>query len=817
MAGFKRKILTALAAFLALGTSWEASAQKGSATISGYITDGATGETLIGAGVLAEGPKVRPGTGAVTNVYGYYTLTVPCGNVSFQYSYVGYESQVLTVGLDRDTTVNIVLMPSAEIEASRVVVQRDAGIQSTYLGALDVPVSHIRNTPVLFGEADVLKAIQMMPGVQGGSEGMTGLYVRGGGPDENLILLDGIPIYNVDHMLGVLSVFQTEAVKKVTLYKGSFPARYGGRVSSIVDIRTNDGNMKKTSGSVGIGVLTDKFHLEGPIIKDKLSYSLSARGLHSLFYDPVIRLAGKSKFISRLTGYDINADTYGNYFFYDINGKLTWRLSDADRFSLVLYSGRDQLGAKFAEKEDYDFLRTSMSIGWGNNVVSARWNHVFNRRLFANTSVSFNNYRMLMGMGAKQRTTDGDVPYEFNFDFRYNSGITDWSAAVDFDYVPEPRHLVKFGGGYTRHTFYPRTSTAVIAGLEGDDSFNEEYDFGSDVNYYGNDVTAYFEDDMSLTDNFSLNPGLHVSWFNTDGRNYLNLQPRVSAKLTFGRGWVAKAGYARMAQYVHLLSTTQISLPMDLWVPITADIKPVTSDQVSAGIYYDGFKGWEFSVEAYYKRMHNILEYKDGASVLVSSSGWEDKVEMGEGYARGLEFFIQKTSGNATGWIAYTLARSDRQFPGGEINLGERFPYKYDRRHNVNVNFNYRFNDRWDVSASWMFLSGGTTTIPERLTVIMNPDGHAWPDTQYRYRNNFRLPPSHHLNIGANLHKKKRRGEAVWNFSVYNVYNQMNPNLIYVTYGNIYEPMSDSQVSRLTMEKVTILPILPSVSYTYTF
>ena len=287
---------------------------RGTATVSGYITDGTSGETLIGAGVLVEESGPKTPTGAVTNPYGYYTLTIPRGKVVLQYSYVGYESVGMELDLQRDTTVNIVLTPAAEIREAVVVAQKDAGIQSTYLGAIDIPLKHIQRTPVIFGEADVLKAIQLMPGVQGGNEGFTGLYVRGGGPDENLILLDGVPIYNVDHMLGILSVFQTEAVKKVTLYKGSFPARYGGRVSSIVDIRTNDGNMKETHGSIGLGVLTEKFHLEGPILKDRLSYSLSARGLHTVFFDPLIRYFGK-----RLS--DEGEEIYANYFFYDLLGR----------------------------------------------------------------------------------------------------------------------------------------------------------------------------------------------------------------------------------------------------------------------------------------------------------------------------------------------------------------------------------------------------------------------------------------------------------------------------------------------------------------
>jgi len=785
-------------------------------TVSGYITDVTSGETLIGAGVLVEGDGRKVQTGAVTNSYGYYSLTLPAGETALQYSYLGYESVAMSLDLRRDTTVNVTLKPSAEIREATVVAQKDAGIQSTYLGAIDIPLVHVQRTPVVFGEADVLKAIQLMPGVQGGNEGFTGLYVRGGGPDENLILLDGVPIYNVDHMLGILSVFQTEAVKKVTLYKGSFPARYGGRISSIVDIRTNDGNMKETHGSIGLGVLTEKFHLEGPILKDRLSYSISARGLHTVFFDPLIRYFGK-----RL---EDGLDAYANYFFYDLNGKLTWRLSDDDRFFLASYNGRDQMNVDFTEEDggmylDEDgFNRTRMGLGWGNNVVSLRWNHVFSNRLFANTTVAFNRYRMMMETGVRsQGSNAGGERYVYDFDVDYLSGIRDWSGKLDFDYVPSPRHLVKFGVEYMHHTFMPQTLSTVTFMQEGVEEQKEASTYGNTDPYKGHDLSIYAEDDFSLTEHLTVNPGIHLSLFDTEGKSYWSVQPRVSARYAWDGGWSVKAGYARMAQYVHLLSSAQIALPVDLWVPITRNIRPVTSDQFSAGVYYDGIRGWEFSVEGYYKSMHNILEYKDGTLMIATDTGWEDKVEMGNGRAMGLEFFVQKTAGKATGWVAYTLAKSDRQFPDGSINLGERFPYKYDRRHNFNINVNYQVTPRIDLSGTFVFATGGTTTLPTRQTEILSPYGNAQTADYVAHRNNYRLPPSHHLNIAANFHRVKRRGESIWGLGIYNVYRQLNPNLVFLHYETERPSPEAEPETRLVMDKVTVLPFVPSVSYTYQF
>ena len=797
-------------------TALSAAAQpRGTATVSGYITDQGSAETLIGAGVLVEEEGRKNPTGAVTNAYGYYTLTIPRGKVSLQYSYVGYESQVVELDLRRDTTISLALRPSAEIREATVVAQKDAGIQSTYLGAIDIPLVHIQRTPVVFGEADVLKAIQLMPGVQGGNEGFTGLYVRGGGPDENLILLDGVPIYNVDHMLGILSVFQTEAVKKVTLYKGSFPARYGGRVSSIVDIRTNDGNMKETHGSIGVGALTEKFHLEGPIIKDKLSYSVSARGLHTIFFDPLIRYFGKK--------IEEDSDVYANYFFYDLNGKISWRPTEKDRLFLASYNGRDQMNVRYNEdesafSENDGFEKTKIGLGWGNNVVSLRWNHVFSSQLFANTTFAYNRYNMSMKSGMRSQGTDYDgMRYVYVFDIDYVSGIRDWSAKMDFDYVPSPQHLVKFGAEYVYHTFLPQTLSAVSFSQEGDNEDHEEMKYGNTTPYRGHDISLYAEDDFSLGDHLTINPGLHLALFNTDGKSYWNLQPRISAKYAWDGGWSVKTGYARMAQYVHLLSSAQISLPIDLWVPITKDIKPVTSDQFSAGVYFDGIKGWEFSVEGYFKSMHNILEYKDGTLMIASNSGWETKVEMGEGRAMGLEFFAQKTSGPLTGWVAYTLAKSDRQFKNGTINLGERFPYKYDRRHNFNINANWQVTPRIDLSATFVFATGGTTTLPVRQTMILRPDGRSSSTDFVEYRNNYRLPPSHHLNVAANFHKKKRHGERIWSVGVYNVYRQLNPNMVYFHYETKRPTPESEPETNLVMDKLTILPFVPSVSYTYQF
>ncbi len=780
-------------------------------TISGLILDAASGETLIGAGVTSGKD------GAVTNNFGFYSLSIPGKDdkVSVTYSYVGYTTKTISIRVQKDTTINVRLSPGASLEEAIVTAQRESGVAATKMSAIEVPVAAIKSAPALFGEADVLKIIQLLPGVQGGTEGFSGLYVRGGGPDENLLLLDGIPIYNAEHMLGIFSVFQPEAVKKVTLYKGSFPARYGGRISSIIDVRTNDGNLYETHGSFGVSMLSDKLHLEGPIWKGKTSFSVSARGMHTLLLTPIIKL----------TGFD------GNYFFYDLDAKLTHRFSDRDRLYFNVYNGLDDF--YYRNQDNYGSGRTggdiadnqNLGIRWGNTVAALRWNHVLGPKLFANTTVAFNRYKMQIesDLVSKETGLDGSLGNN-RYQFDYRSGMRDWVAKVDFDYTPSPSQKVKFGADYTYHTFIPETFTTyareVMGGVV---QIDTTISMKSNAEQVGHEASLYVEDDIRIGSRLTLNPGLHASLFGTQGKTYWSLEPRMSAKVAMTEDWSAKLSYSRMSQYVHLLSSSQISLPVDLWVPITKDIRPETSDQYSLGLYYTGIPGWEFSLEGYYKNMRNVLEYKEGVAFMFDSSGWENKVEVGTGRAMGIEFFIEKTMGKTTGWLGYTLAKSDRLFP--TINHGERFPYRYDRRHNVNLLVNHKFNEKFDISATWNFASGGTTTLPERRIVMMSPFNPPRYADLVTSRNNYRLPASHTLNLGFNFHRKHNRGEGIWSLSVYNVYNHMNPNLVLKENDQHFIGSSNldgsgtqwQEVNTVRLKKITFLPLFPSIGYTRTF
>ncbi|MDD7089461.1 MAG: TonB-dependent receptor [Bacteroidales bacterium] len=773
-------------------------------TVSGYVTDIESGESLIGAGVLSGGEAK---TGVSTNEFGWYNVSLREGRTTIEYHYVGYEPKTIAFDLNKDTVINVTLSPSTTLSEAVVVARNNAGIRSTNMSALDVPISQVIKSPTLFGESDIIKFLQMLPGVQGGMEGTTGIHVRGGSQDENLVMLDGIPIYNIDHVLGIFSVFTPEAVKKVTFYKGAFPARYGGRISSIVDVRTNDGNLKETHGVVSVGMLTSRVHVEGPLKQDKTSFSLSFRGMHTLFYQPFIKLAMKD-------------EAKANFFFYDANAKFSHKFDDRNRLYLGVYNGWDKLtvddlydegsGSEGTFSKSADKYR----IGWGNTIAAMRLNHIFSSTLFSNTTVAFNNYRM--SIENKYNNSYG-TQYINDYSYKYKSGITDGSARMDFEWTPNSSNSVRFGGEYTFHTFKPETSSFTNKAVEGgtvqtDSTYNEL----DGRKLRGHEASAFIEDDIFIGERLSFNPGLHYTAFYTDGKFYNSLQPRLSARMDLGKGYAVKAAYSRMAQYVHLLTSSDISLPTDLWVPITKNIKPVIGDHYSIGAYYSGLKGWEFSLEGYYKKTKNIVEYQDGATVMGTSANWYDKVSMGEGRSYGAEIFVQKTLGKTTGFVSYTLSKSDRIFRDGMVNNGRWYPYKYDRRHNLVVSVFHKFSDRVDVAGNFVFTTGGTTTVPTRQIVAIAPDGTSTYDDYVPYKNNYRLPCSHRLNLGVNLHKQKRHGERIWNFSIYNVYNAMNPNLVY---SDTDYNAEDGNVTTNTIriKKITLLPFMPSISYTFKF
>ncbi|NDV57205.1 TonB-dependent receptor [Bacteroides sp. 519] len=775
-------------------------------TVSGYVTDQTSSETLIGVNIL---DKLRF-RGTSTNPYGYYTITLPEGDTELHFSYLGYNTRQFSFKLNKDTLLNIQMNTDNELEEVVILSDKvEAGINAIHTGAIDIPMTQIKNTPVILGESDVMKTIQSMPGVQAGVDGSAGLYVRGGSPDQNLILLDGVPIYNVDHLLGFFSVFTPEAIKKVTLFKSSFPARFGGRLSSVIDVRTNDGDMNKYHGSLSIGLLTSRFNLEGPIVKDKTSFNISLR---RTYFDLVSRPF-------------MNEDVDVGYYFYDINAKVNHKFSDKDRLFFSFYHGNDYLVSDFSDEWGSDtnltYSKDKGTARWGNLVAALRWNHIINNKLFSNTTLAFNRYHLNIDTKSTTKYKNNQATYHT----KYDSGIHDLSLQTDFDYTPSPKHHIKFGGGYLFHNFKPETINTKISLVE--DGLKEDTLFRANSNsqLYAHELSLYAEDNINLSPKLRTNIGLHASAFFVQGKAYFSLQPRFAARYQIKKNVALKASYSKMNQYINLLTSAPISMPTDLWVPVTKKIKPMNAHQYSIGAYYTGIPGWEFSAETYYKNMNNVLEYKDGSIVMGNSSSWETKVEMGKGRSYGIEFMIQRTVGKTTGWLSYTLAKSDRKFAKNGINNGKRFPFKYDRRHNIDLMLNHKFSNKIDVGVSWTFMSGATATLAQEVIAVPRPDGPAtinyWinPTNDLHFedyiesRNNYRLPPTHRLNVGVNFHKKTKRGFRTINVSVYNVYNAMNPN--FVNKAGYFDGETGEYEQVIT--KLTILPFFPSITYTYKF
>jgi hypothetical protein len=797
---YRKWLIVASALLLCL----PAMAQK--RTLSGYVMDAASKETLIGATVFDR----NSGKGCATNTYGFYTLTLDAGEVDLMVSYVGYAQQNHTIALKENLSMNFMMESSTTLE--EVVVEgtrATVSARSPQMSVVELPVQQITSIPTLFGETDVLKAIQLLPGVQNGSEGSAGMYVRGGGPDENLLLLDGVPVYNVNHMLGFFSVFNPDALKNVTLYKGSFPAHFGGRLSSVVDIRMKEGDMQKFHGNASIGLISSKLNFEGPIVKDKLSFNLSFRRTYGdLLIKPALWLL-------RRQDPSMNKLNVG-YNFYDFNAKLNWKISDKDRLYLSFYTGDDAIffGVRYKDIS-YGEVQSTESMGinwkWGNKVASLRWNHVLSQQLFMDASVNYTQYRHRLGVEITEEMSNATYSLKNAYEMAYKSGINDLTGKVDFYYTPLPNHEIRFGGNYTYHMFRPEVQSLKLT-----EANQLEVDTVAGAsNVFAHETALYAEDNITLGDIVRINAGLHYSTFTVEGKTYQSLQPRLSASVMLASNLSLKAGYAYMTQYVHLLSNSSLSLPTDLWVPVTKKISPMNAHQWSLGAFYELPRLFDISVEGYYKTMDNLLEYKDGASFFGSSETWENKVCMGRGWAYGVEFLVQRSFGKTTGWVGYTWAHSQRQFDreGQMINNGKVFPAKYDRRHDISITVQHKFNEMFDLSGTWVFSSGNCGTLGTQIYEGLIEDIYSTTTINALERNNFRLGNCHRLDLGFNFHHKFEYGSGTLNISVYNAYNHNNPFVVYTD----YDWDTYSSESRKRLMQVSLFPILPSISYSYKF
>lgn len=760
-------------------------------TISGYINEKGSKENLPGVTVYI--PKLKAGT--TSNSYGFYSITLPKDSIEVIFSYVGFKAKKLSFYLDKNISFNVE-MGAEDLEEVTVTAEQTKMVsEETQMSSVDIPIEQIKQIPALMGEKDVLKVIQLMPGVQKGSEGSAGIYVRGGGPDQNLIILDEAPVYNANHLFGFFSVFNGDALKSVELIKGGFPARYGGRLSSVIDLQMKDGNKEKIHGEAGIGIISSRLTLEGPIIKNKCSFLVSARRTYidALVY-PFLPKDGKV-----------------GYYFYDMNAKINYVFNDKDRLYLSGYFGKD----KFYLKTKDNNSESKAGIDWGNATGTLRWNHLFNNRLFSNLSLIFTNYQL----GIESQDKYGSDYYNL----KYVSNIRDLGAKYNFDFMPHPNHYIKFGVNFTWHHFVPQ---ALV--IKSSDPVNELNNKSQNIDTYEGGI--FIEDDWKVTSKLKMNIGFRLSTFSSYGTNFINPEPRAAVRYLLGNNFSLKGSYAMMNQYLHLLSNTGIGLPTDLWVPATNKVKPQQSQQVALGLAKDlPNKNITITVEGYYKWMKNVLNYKEGASFLnvgdnsnaETQNDWQTKVVSGNGLSYGAEFLIQKKVGKFTGWIGYTLSWTWLQFDS--LNFGERYPARYDRRHDISVVGIYKINDHITLSATWVYGTGNAITLPiasygvEQHMVSgaqqsqPSPNG-IWPYSvaaDYGKKNSFRMSPYHRMDIGIQFHKKLKRCVRTFEFSIYNVYSRQNPFFYYIDY--------DQSSKKNKLMQASLFPILPSVSWTYKF
>lgn len=750
-------------------------------TISGFVKD-AAGEELIGATIYIRNLK----TGSVTNVYGFYSITINEGLYTVDYSYIGCETLSKEISLNKNQSLNITLNESSKnIEEVVITAERkNENVVNTEMSTMKLQAKDIKKIPALFGEIDVIKAMQLLPGVQSTGEGFSGFNVRGGSPDQNLILFDEATVYNASHLMGFFSVFNNDAVKDLKLYKGDIPAEYGGRLSSLLDIRMKEGNQKEWHATGGLGLISSRLTVEGPIIKDKLSVLVAGRRTYA---DLFLLLSSD------------DAVKSNQLYFYDLNLKANYRISDKDRIFVSGYFGRDILN-----------FGDMFGFNWGNNTLTTRWNHLFSEKLFSNFSFIYSKYNYIMESGT---SASG---------FEWTSDLEDFKIKADFNYYPNPNNTIKFGLEAIHHQFNPGFARSL-----GDSSDNSLRMPESRALEYA----IYLSNEHKLTKRLTANYGLRLSAFQNMGEStvynfddsyqkidsttyedwdifntFYGLEPRLSLNYTLNQRSSIKTSYSRTKQYVHLASNSTAGSPLDVWLPSSPNIEPQLANQVALG-YFRNFLNdyYETSVEVYYKDMENQIDFRDHAELMLNPE-LEGEFRVGDAWSYGAEFLIRKQQGKFTGWISYTLSKAERKIP--EINSGRVYSSSYDRPHNLALVGNLELGKRWIIAATWVYATGAPVTFPtgryEQGNMII---------PIYSDRNSYRMPDYHRMDLSVTLKGKdnpNKRLHSELNLSIYNVYNRHNAWMIYFGQDENYPGIT-------TAEKVYVFPIIPSLTWNFTF
>lgn len=757
--------------FIYLSTS---SAQS---ALSGTVTDASTGETLIG--VILSIPEVKSGT--TTNEYGHFSLQSPKDSFTLVIQFVGYQQQMIRFPGASSRQLNIRLQPGIELE--EVVIKEDPfreQLNQATIGVTTLQVRDVKALPVLFGETDILKTIQMKPGVTSGTEGNTNFYVRGGGADQNLLLLDEAIVYNANHLFGFFSTFNSDAIKNVELYKGGFPAQYGSRLSSVINVVLNDGNKNKFSGTGGIGLIASRLTLEGPIQKEKSSWILSSRRTYVDIFTRAINKANEGK----------NSDPIPDYYFYDLNSKVNFILGPSDKLYLSGYFGKD--------KFDFQNKDFSFNFYWGNSTGTLRWNHEFNRSLFSNMTFTYSDY-----------------VYEISnkitgFNFSLGSEIRDINWKTDFDWVPANNHQINFGTGLTHHTFYVSRLRA------GSDDGKVSFTSGEVLKAL--EWNAYAQDKWAISEKCNVNAGIRWSGFSQGNKTHMNLEPRIIGNYKLNPTLSLKASYTYMSQFIHLIGNSGISLPTDVWYPSNQYVKPQNSHQFSSGLTYLLNEDFLLTNEYYYKTLSNQLEFKNFANLFVNDN-LANEFTYGKGYAYGTEIYLEKRGKPLTGWIGYHLAYT-RRGAFNDIQGGKYFAPRHDRRHDISIVAVYELSKRVTLSATWVYGSGDLTWLPIGRYTFQDIDGGSpLPVVPvYGDRNNIRLAPYHRGDIALVWKFFPKWGKSDLTFSVYNVYDRRNPFFVYIDAETKSVPGVDLDVvTSIKAKQVSLFPVLPAITWNFSF
>lgn len=764
-------------------------------SVSGYVKDAASGEIIAGATVTTDDRLNY----AISNSYGYYILTLNHSedSVRIQASFVGFSPISYSAMPNRNLKVDFALRSSNILDEVTVTAEKTATYEKRKeMSVATVPISKVTAMPSLGGESDLLKSLQLMPGIQSGNEASSGLYVRGGSPDQNLMVIDDAPVYYVNHLGGFVSTFNSDAINSMKLVKGGFPAHYGSRLSSVVDVKMKEGNMKEFHGSGMIGMIASKIMLEGPVKKDTTSYMLSIR---RFMYDLITRP------LTKLTSED---GTSAGYNFYDLNAKINHVISSRDRLYLSFYSGADKILSRKKTSTDLN----KMILEWGNILGSFRWNHLYSDRLFSNLTLYSTRYRLANDYtytftrnNLKEKTSLG-----------YWSGIVDLSIKADFDYYINQNYKMKYGGTAIFHHFNPNTTSYKSF----ENSAAVDTSFGS-IKQNGFEHAVYLENEISIGSRLFSNFGLRVTNYQTPNRNYASIEPRFLTTFLIGENTLLKASYSQLNQYIHLLTGSGPNMQNDIWVPVTDAIKPSFSKQFAFGLERTFSNGmYDISLEGYYKTMNDLITFKDGVATISSASDWQTLVETnGTGKSYGMEFLLQKIKGPITGWIAYTYSKTTRQFDNK--NNGKPYPFKYDRPHDISIVYLHRIKSNIQLSATWVYGTGYPFTLAAGKYLMPGGPGNAFNYTGQVYNdlNSYRMRDYHKLDVGVNFHKTVKLGERTWSINIYNLYNRQNPYYYFleteVQYDQAGREIPESKKTLLKQQ--SYFPIIPSFSYSLKF